>query len=191
MRGRCFNDTGRIHSNGSWGNLSFLELSYNSCLEPSAQFRFRDNGAMLNLKRQGCLSGDYVAAHGYNSEYMFFVYVDSVSLDNAACVQNSSKGIYRAINQTICGGLSVYYKENYNSSFQTWCAQSRYNKLERNYYIELTKSCNAYNCEKFFFGKFLNEHFHIGIYKVLNILNISAESILKKPKCLKVDASLV
>ena len=155
-RGRCFNDTGRIHSSGSWGNLSFLELSYNSCLEPTAQFRFRDNGAMLNLKRQGCVSGDYEAAHGYNGD-MFFVYVDSVSLDNVACAQNSSKGIYRAINQNTWGGLSVYYKRKYSSSFQNWCARRQYNYLERNYYIELRTSCYyTYNDRKFFFGKFLN-----------------------------------
>jgi hypothetical protein len=40
-------DTGQIQSNGSWGNLSFLGYSDNSCLDPAAQFRFRDNGAML------------------------------------------------------------------------------------------------------------------------------------------------
>ena len=153
-RGRCFNDTGRIHSNGSWGNLSFLELSYNSCLEPSAQFRFRDNGAMLNLKRQGCVSGDYEAAHGYYSN-MFFVYVDSVSLDNAACAQNSRKEIYRAINQTEWGGLSVYYKERYGSSFQTWCAERKYNYNEEKYFIRLRTSCYTNTDRKFFFGKFL------------------------------------
>ena len=52
----CLKDTGIIQSSGSWGNLSFLELSENTCFDPEAQFRFRDNGAMLNLKRQGCVA---------------------------------------------------------------------------------------------------------------------------------------
>lgn len=152
-RGRCFNDTGRIYSNGSWGNLSYLELSSDSCLESTAQFRFRDNGAMLNLKRQGCLSGDYDTALNYYRD-RFFVYVDSVSLDNAACAQNPNKEIYRAINQTTWGGLSVYYKGEYSSSFQTWCAARRYNSLERNYYIRLESPCYTSSSWKFFFGKF-------------------------------------
>ena len=151
-RGRCLNDTGEIHSNGSWGNLSFLELSYNSCLEPTAQFRFRDNGAMLNLKRQGCLAGDYASGPGYYTD-MFFLYVDSVSLDNAACAQNASKDIYRAINQTTGGGLTVYYKGKYWSSFETWCAERRYNYREKKYFMRLRRPGYTSNDRRFFFGK--------------------------------------
>ena len=153
-KGRCLNATGEIHSSGSWGNLSFLGFSYNSCFEPTAQFRFRANGAMLNLKRQGCLAGDY-AAHvpGYNTD-MFFLYVDSVSLDNAACVQNAKKEIYRTITQTAGGGLSVYYKGKHSSSFQTWCAERQYNSIEKKYYIGLTTWCYIYGFRRFFFGKF-------------------------------------
>ena len=148
-KGRCLNDTGEIHSSGSWGNLSFLELSYNSCLEPTAQFRFRENGAMLNLKRQGCLAGDYSDGPGHKTD-MFFLYVDPVSLDNVACAQNPSKEIYRAINQTVGGGLSVYYKGKHRSSFQTWCAESR----RYINYIRLTTSCYIYSSRRFLFGKF-------------------------------------
>ena len=107
-KGRCLNDTGQIQSSGSWGNLSFLEFSYNSCLDPAAQFRFRDNGAMLNLKRQGCLAADHKPGSGYDLD-MFYLYVDSVSLDTAACAQKPNQGIYRAITQTSDGKLAVYY----------------------------------------------------------------------------------
>ena len=50
--GMCINDTSKIQSKGhAWGTLYFVELSHN-CLDPAAQFRFRDNGAMLNLKKR-------------------------------------------------------------------------------------------------------------------------------------------
>ena len=46
----CINDTGLIQSNNHvWGNVSHLEPSDN-CLNPAAQFRVRDNDAML----KGC-----------------------------------------------------------------------------------------------------------------------------------------
>jgi hypothetical protein len=157
----CINDTGQIQSSGSWGNLSFLEISYvSNCLDPAAQFRFRDNGAMLNLKRQGCLAAFHRNGSGYDLD-MFYLYVDSVSLDTAACAQKPNESIYRAITQTPEGGLSVYYKGKDNSSFQTWCASYTSNaQLYRNYgiilYMGLSTRChsNAYN-QKFIFGKFL------------------------------------
>ena len=158
--GRCLNATGEVHSNGSWGNLSFLELSFKSCLEPTAQFRFRENGAMLNLERQGCLAGDYATGPGYYYTDMFFLYVDSVSLDNAACAQNPSKGIYRAVKQTADGGLYVYYKGKHRSSFQTWCAEPRYNDFEKKHYISLSTPCYFHTLfdwnSNFCFGEFLN-----------------------------------
>ena len=114
----CISDTGQIQSNGSWGNLSFLGYSDNSCLDPAAQFRFRDNGAMLNLKRQGCLAAFNRNGPGYDLD-MFKIYVGSVSLDTAACAQKPNESIYRAITQTPQGALSVYYKGKDKSSFQT------------------------------------------------------------------------
>ena len=156
----CINDTGQIQSSGSWGNLSFLEISYGSnCLDPAAQFRFRDNGAMLNLKRQGCLAAFNKNGSGYDLD-MFYLYVDSVSLDTAACAQKPNEGIYRAITQTPEGGLSVYYKGKDKSSFQTWCATYTYNsKLYENYgvyyYMGLSTRCHPYSTQKFIFGKFL------------------------------------
>ena len=157
----CISDTGQIQSNGSWGNLSFLgSVSDNSCLDPAAQFRFRDNGAMLNLKRQGCLAAFNKNGSGYDLD-MFYLYVDSVSLDTAACAQKPNESIYRAITQTPEGELSVYYKGKDKSSFQTWCAwYTYYYQLDRNYgirrYMGLSTRChsNAYN-QKFIFGKFL------------------------------------
>ena len=57
--GKCINDTAKvIYKGSSWGNESDLELVDN-CLDSASQFRFRDNGAMLNLKRQGCLNARY------------------------------------------------------------------------------------------------------------------------------------
>ncbi len=153
-KGNCLNDTGQIQSSGSWGNLSFLELSYNSCLDPAAQFRFRDNGAMLNLKRQGCLAAFHNGS-GYDLD-MFYLYVDSVSLDTAACAQKPNEGIYRAITQTSDGKLTVYYKGKDKSSFQTWCAVSSSNsQLYESYgigfYMELRTSRCYY---EYIFGKF-------------------------------------
>ena len=153
--GRCISDTGQIQSNGSWGNLSFLEFSDNSCLDPAAQFRFRDNGAMLNLLRQGCLAAFNKSGSGYDLD-MFYLYVDSVSLDTAACAQKPNEGIYRAITQTPEGRLSVYYKGKGNSSFQNWCTAVRSHGIY--YYLGLTTPCNFNSYwERFIFGKcFLN-----------------------------------
>ena len=103
----CINDTSitKIEIGSSWGNLSFVELS-NNCLDPAAQFRFRDNGAMLNLKRQGCLAALYKAGSGYYLD-MFYIYV-SDNLELEACAQNSENK--RVITQTHWGGLSLLYR---------------------------------------------------------------------------------
>ena len=157
--GLCINDTSIIQSKGSWGNLSFMELS-NNCLDPAAQFRFRDNGAMLNLKRQGCLWAGFKSTNfGYCLD-MFYLYVDAVSLDRSACAQNPGKKIYRAITQTTWGGLSVHYKGYRKSSFQTWCAVNGHHKeLAENQgidpYVKLTTSCTDAPDKRFNFGRFL------------------------------------
>ena len=156
----CMKDTEQIQSSGSWGNLSFLIFSQNSCLDPAAQFRFRDNGAMLNLKRQGCLAALHNAS-GHNLD-MFYVYVDSVSLDTAACAQKPNESIYRAISQTPEGALSVYYKGKDKSSFQTWCmsltgstlgVQKRFTSPSH-YNVEL-RACSPFfsSLQKVNFGK--------------------------------------
>ena len=111
--GMCINDTRIIQSNNpTWGNVSFVELS-NNCLDPAAQFRFRDNGAMLNLKRKGCLTAytKYLKKiiSGNDHFDMSFIYVGSVSLDRSACAQNPQREIYRAITQTSGGALSVNF----------------------------------------------------------------------------------
>ena len=152
-RGRCINDTGQIQSTGRWGKLYFLEFSQRSCLDPSAQFRFCDNGAMLNLKRHGCLAAFNKNVSGYDL-HMFYLHVDSVSLDETACAQKPKEGIYRVITQTSDGGLSVNYTRKDSSSFQNRCAGWSYNIQLRknygiNYYIELSTSCNY----RFLFGK--------------------------------------
>ena len=160
--GMCINDTSIIQSqDSSWGKLFFLELS-NNCLDPAAQFRFRDNGAMLNLKRQGCLSAHYKAGSGYLLD-MFYIYVDAVSLDKSACAQKPDHDppIYRAITQTTWGGLSVYYRRDERTSFQNWCAvNGHYKQLAENPgidpYVKLMTSCADAPDKRFHFGKFLN-----------------------------------
>ena len=159
-RGRCINVTGQIQSSGSWGNLFFVEFDDDSCLDPSAQFRFLDNGAMLNLENQGCLAAMHKDGSGYNLD-MFYLYVDSVSLDTNACAQKPNESIYRAITQTSTGALSVYYKGKGSSSFQTWCARcSSYPQLSIDYgimyYVGLSTS--SHSCYKYNFGKFLFSH---------------------------------
>ena len=155
----CINDTSIIQSQASsWGKLFFLELS-NNCLDPAAQFRFRDNGAMLNLKRQGCISAHFKAGSGYYLN-MFYLYVDAVSLDRSACAQKPDQKIYRAITQTTWGGLSQHYKGNGKASFQTWCAvNGHYERLAENKGIDpllnLTTSCVDSPDKRFHFGKFL------------------------------------
>ena len=150
---RCINATGEIQS-------SFLESSYDSCLDPSAQFRFRDNGAMLNLKNQGCLAAMHKDGSGYNLD-MFYLYVDLVSLDTNACAQKPNESIYRAINETSSGALSVYYKGKGSSSFRAWCARwSSHYQLCKNYGIKyyVGLSTSSHSCYKYNFGKFLFSH---------------------------------
>ena len=157
--GMCINDTSIIHSmSPDWGNVSFVELS-NNCLDPAAQFQFRDNGAMLNLKRQGCLYATYKCCSGYLLD-MFYIYVDSVSLDRSACAQKPDENIYRAITQTPWGGLSVYYTGR--SPDGNWCAVSetdrRLAKTGIDPYIGLTRDCNDAKDKRFNFGKFFYIH---------------------------------
>ena len=156
--GLCINDTGIVQSLGStWGKLLFLELSDN-CLDPASQFRFRDNGAMLNLKRKGCLWAGY-KYHGYGYHLgTFYLYVDAISLHRSACAQNPDRNIYRAITQTTWGGLSVYYSGYGKTSFQTWCAVKGHDtRLVKNAgidpYLKLM-TCSDAPEKRFHFGTF-------------------------------------
>ncbi|XP_028402631.1 uncharacterized protein LOC114525466 isoform X2 [Dendronephthya gigantea] len=157
--GMCIYDTAQIQSQGSGaGNLSFLELS-NNCLDPAAQFRFRDNGAMLNLKRRGCLAA-FVNSFSGHYLHMFYLFVPaaSVSLDNSSCAQDPGRKIYRRITQTSWGGLSVYYKGRFvHSVFQNWCAVPRtLTPLVQSYridsFIGLEYNCNYAEDRRFNFG---------------------------------------
>ena len=170
--GMCINDTSKIQSKDrAWGTLYFVELSHN-CLDPAAQFRFRDNGAMLNLKKKGCVSAHFKSRSGYWLN-MFYIYVDAFSLDRSACAQKPIQHIYRAINQTSWGGLSVYYSgspDKYKPAlpFETWCAvNATYQELSDNSgidrYIGLTRDCNDAEDKRFNFGKF----FYTGLPKVI------------------------
>ena len=146
--GMCIIDTRIIQSRGSWGNVSFVELS-NNCLDPAAQFRFRDNGAMLNLKRPGCLFPTYKANSGHNID-MFYLYVHSNGLDTDACAERVDRNTDPAITQTSWGGLSVKYKS------KTQCAVPNTNsRLQIDTYIGLTTSCGDAVNRRFNFGKFL------------------------------------
>ena len=154
--GMCINDTSKIQFRGSWGSLSFVELT-NNCLDPAAQFRFRDNGAMLNLKRQGCLAVLYKDGSGYRLD-MFYIYVAD-NLEREACAQDSNNK--RAINQTLWGGLMLQYKRFRKDSFQTMCAVTKtHDALATNQgidpYIGLITNCNDAEDKRFKFGKSLS-----------------------------------
>ena len=167
--GMCINDTRIIHSESpKWGNVSFVELS-DSCLDPAAQFRFRDNGAMLNLERQGCVAAfakyldeSYIVIEAYVLD-MFFIYVDAVSLDRSACAQRPEKEIYRALTQTSEGALSVNfsrYKESLREyePFDISCAVPKRDKRFTKYYgidlfVGLTRPCDDASNKRFHFGK--------------------------------------
>ena len=145
--GMCINDTRIIQSNDYWGNVSFVELS-NNCLDPAAQFRFRDNGAMLSLKRPGCLFPTY-KTKVYKID-MFYLYVNSKGLDTEACRERVDRNTDPAITQTSWGGLSVKYKS------KTQCAvPNTDSRLRIDTYIGLTTSCDDAEDKRFSFGKFL------------------------------------
>ncbi|XP_028402625.1 receptor-type tyrosine-protein phosphatase F-like isoform X2 [Dendronephthya gigantea] len=129
---KCIYDTEQIHDQGPlWGSLSFLELS-NNCLDPAAQFRFRsDNGAMLNLKRKGCLA--IYDKRGIDE--MFFVYVPATP----GAIKVSACADHRVIKQTSWGGL----RGKFNSAAR--CA-------DPDGYMETNKSCVDGENKRFNFG---------------------------------------
>ena len=139
----CIRDTRILQTDESWGNLSFVELS-NNCLDPAAQFRFRDNSAMFNLKRKGCFEGTKRGGTGYHLPMLYMLLATNPKHN---CVQK------HAITQTSWGGLSVIYKS------QTWCAvpgkDYRLTNKGINPYIKLTPNCNYAEDKRFNFGKFL------------------------------------
>ena len=154
----CIIDTRIIQSEGTWGNLSFVELS-NNCLDPAAQFRFRDNGAMLNLIRPGCLFPTYKAGLGRSLD-MFYLYVSSKGLDTEACRKRRDRNTDPAITQTSWGGLFVRYTRDKRNNLETMCIVPKaYQPLANNpgidTYIGFTRDCNDAEDKRFNFGKFL------------------------------------
>ena len=147
--GLCINDTRLLQSDETWGNLSFVELS-NNCLDPDAQFRFRDTGAMFNLKRKGCFEATFRGGIGY---YLDMLYMLLATDPSNNCVQN------QAVTQTSWGGLSVYYKGYGKSTFQTWCVVPSTNCGIENQgidlYVGLTTNCNDAEDKRFNFGELL------------------------------------
>ena len=155
----CINDTRIVQSRGSWGNVSFVELSGN-CLDPAAQFRFRDNGAMLNLKRPGCLFPTYKSGGGGHSLDTFYLYVHSKGLDTEACAQRVDRNTDPAITQTSWGGLSLRYTRNKLNNLEAMCVVPKKDQRIANNpgidpYIGFTRDCNDAEDKRFNFGKFL------------------------------------
>ena len=154
--GMCINDTSIQQSpTESWGYLIFLELS-NNCLDPAAQFQFRDNSAMLSLKTQRCLIPSYRTGSGYSLD-MFYIYVPLQGGVDKSCANDAAS---RAITQTAWGGLSISYKGRHKSSFETYCAVSGHHQsLATNTgidpYVKLTTPCADAPNKRFNFGKFL------------------------------------
>ena len=155
--GMCINDTSIKQGNPqSWGYLIFLELS-NNCPDPAAQFQFRDNSAMLSLKTQSCLSPHHRGGSGHYLD-MFYIYVPPASGGvDQSCANDATS---RAITQTAWGGLSIYYKGNGKSSYETYCAVSGHHQLLATNqgidpYVKLTTPCADAPDKRFNFGKFL------------------------------------
>ena len=155
----CIYDTRKLYERtGSWGNKTFVELS-NNCLDPAAQFRFRDNGAMLSLKRPGCLFPSHKAGSGYDLD-MFYLYVNSKGLDTEACAERVDRNSDPAITQTAWGGLSVKYTRDITKRSQTMCVVPKRNEELANNtgidpYIGFTRDCTDAEDKRFNFGKFL------------------------------------
>ena len=111
---------------------------------------------MLNLKRQGCVAAFNKNGSGYNLD-MFYLFVDSVSLDTNACAQKPNEGIYRAITHTLYQELLVHYKGKNSCSFGIWRGSLLHSdalrdKYKIRYYIGLSSSTRYH---VFAFGKFL------------------------------------
>ena len=143
--GMCIHDTRILQAYGTWGNLSFVELS-NHCLDPAAQFRFLDNSAMFNLKRKGCFEGTARRGRGYSLPMLYLV----VDTDPSANCRDKD----HAITQTSWGGLYVYEVPNKG----TRCAVlGKDDRLATNQgidpYIALTTNCNDAEDKRFNFGK--------------------------------------
>ncbi len=150
--GMCINDTSIKQGNPeNWGYLIFLELSDN-CLDPAAQFQFRDNSAMLNLKRQSCLIPRSRPNIGHNLDTLY-IYVAPAGVDQS-CTNNPPVAGSRTITQTSWGGLSISYNAG------TWCAvNGHHQKLATEQgidpYVKLTTPCADVPDQRFNFGKFL------------------------------------
>ena len=134
--GMCINDTSIIENKGSWGNMSFLELS-NNCLDPAAQFRFVNTSAMLNLKRHGCI---------HPLRNFLLLYVASVSEIELGYSCNDDL----TITQTSWGGLST--KSSRCAEPKTY---QRFADQGINSYIGLNQDCNDNQNRRFNFGKIL------------------------------------
>jgi hypothetical protein len=144
--GMCIHETEVVQHTYPWGTLYFVEFS-NNCLDPAAQSRFLDNGAMFNLKRKSCFEGTNKGDTGYLLP-MLYMLVAKVSSQNCRDKDH-------AITQTSWGGLYVYhlpYKK-------TWCAvlgkDDRLANLGIDPYVALTSDCNDAEDKRFNFGKFL------------------------------------
>ena len=173
--GMCIIDTRIIQSEGTWGNVSFVELS-NNCLHPAAQFRFRHNGAMLSLKRPGCLSPQHKGGSGYGLD-MFYLYVNSKGLDTEACRERRDRNSDPAITQTSWGGLSVKYTRSRTGTPQTMCLDPKTHQNLKTIqgidpYIGLRTDCDdANNNLVFNIGKFLSNRFVlIGILGACDVI---------------------
>ena len=158
--GKCIIDTRIIQgATRSWGNVTFVELS-NNCLDPAAQFRFRRNGAMLNVKRPGCLFATYKSGAGHSLD-MFYLYVNSKGLDTEACAEHVERKTDPTITQTSWGGLSVRYTRDKTKNLETMCIlpktdQRLVNNPGIDLYIGWTRDCNDAEDKRFNFGKLLS-----------------------------------
>ena len=171
--GMCINDTSIIMRKGSWGNMSFLKLS-NNCLDPAAQFRFVDTGAMLNLKRPGCIHPSSINNPGWLA--LWFASFSEIETGNSCNDE-------LAITQTSWGGLSIKPSR---------CAEpktdQRFADQGINSYIGLNQDCNDNQNRRFNFGKILVSSHPLLFYdikqKLYTVYEIKCSLMNKKKLCI-------
>ena len=171
--GMCINDTSIIYDKGSWGNMTYLELS-NNCLDPAAQFRFVDTSAMLNLKRPGCVFP--LPNHNPDRLALWVASFSEINLGNSC-----NDGL--AITQTSWGGLSTKPSR---------CAEpktdQRFADQGINSYIGLNQDCNDNQNRRFNFGKILVSSHTLPFYdikqKLYTVHEIKCSLMNKKKLCI-------
>jgi hypothetical protein len=145
--GMCINVTGLIQTpSETWGTLSFVGLS-NNCLDPTVQFRFLDNSAMLNLKRNSCFEATSRGGNGFLIPMLYFLLATNPA--------SNCRDKEHAITQTSWGGLSIFYYPDKGTRCAVPTTDIRIKTQRIDPYIGVTIDCTDAEDKRFNFGKFL------------------------------------